>query len=239
MKSILYTANSVGSANHGWLKTHHYFSFADYYNPERIHFGALRVLNDDDVAPSTGFDMHPHENMEIITIPFTGELTHKDSMGNTGVIKSGDIQVMTAGTGVFHSEWNLNKTEPVTLFQIWIYPDARNRLPRYQQLSIRDLEKQNEFFQILSPSKIDSGVWIHQQSWMNLGYFSEEKEFEYKLHSPNNGVFAINIEGNSIIENTTLATRDAIGIWETLSIQIKANKNSKILLIEVPMEYKI
>lgn len=239
MKTILYKSDKIGKANHGWLKTKHYFSFADYYNPQYIHFGALRVLNDDYIAPKSGFDMHPHENMEIITIPFSGELTHKDSMNNTGVIKSGDIQVMSAGTGVFHSEWNFHPTEPVTLFQIWIYPDGKNYEPRYQQIRIRDFETQNSFFPIISPYKTSKGMWIHQQAWMNIGYFKENTSIIHSLQSTHNGIFCIIIEGKAEIEGNTLEAKDAIGIWEKENISIFAYPNSKILLIEVPMVFNI
>jgi quercetin 2,3-dioxygenase len=239
MKKIIYTAQSRGSANHGWLRSHFYFSFSEYYNPSRIHFGALRVINDDIIQPEMGFGTHPHENMEIITIPFTGNLSHKDSMGNSSIIKSGDIQVMSAGIGIQHSEWNNDKTLPITLFQIWIYPNKRNVNPRYQQLAIRDLVIENEFSQILSPNESDNGVWIYQDAWMNLGTFIHANSKTYNLHSPENGLFAVIISGNAKIANTDLQTRDAIGIWETDTVEIEANDNTQILLIEVPMNFTI
>lgn len=239
MKKIIYTEQSRGSANHGWLRSKFYFSFSDYYNPQRIHFGALRVINDDIIQPEMGFGTHPHENMEIITIPFTGNLTHKDSMGNSSVIKSGDIQVMSAGIGIQHSEWNNDKTQPITLFQIWIYPDKRNVTPRYQQLAIRDLVTENDFSQILSPHESDAGVWIHQNAWMNLGVFTVQSSKTYNLHSQENGIYAVVISGDAKIANSELQTRDAIGIWETDFIEIEASENSQILLIEVPMNFTI
>ena len=188
MKTILHKANTRGHANHGWLNSHHTFSFANYYNPDRVHFGALRVLNDDTIAGGTGFGTHPHDNMEIVSIPISGALEHKDSMGNTAVIQSGEVQVMSAGTGIFHSEYNKQKDEATKFLQIWVFPNRKNVTPRYDQISIRDLEKENEFFQILSPSTEDEGVWVHQQAWFNLGNFTNDTETSYQLHDENSGL---------------------------------------------------
>ena len=168
MKTIIHKAETRGHANHGWLNTHHTFSFANYYNPERVHFGALRVLNDDWIAGGEGFGKHPHDNMEIITIPLKGAVEHQDSMGNKGVINAGEIQVMSAGTGIFHSEYNANKDKELELLQIWVFSDKKNVTPRYQQMSLADLQKPNELYQILSPDYEGTGVWIHQQAWFQL-----------------------------------------------------------------------
>ena len=235
MNTVLHKANTRGSADHGWLKVNHTFSFANYHNPERMHFGVLRVLNDDSFAGGKGFSTHPHDNMEIITIPLQGNLEHKDNMGNGTVIKSGDVQVMSAGTGVTHSEFNASQEFEVKVLQIWLFPNKKNVIPRYDQRAIRDLEVENEFYQILSPNEADQGVWIHQNSWFSMGEFSEKKTTEYKLNSSGNGVYAFIIEGEATIEGQELEKRDGFGIWDTDSISISAEKDSRILLMEVPM----
>ena len=237
MKTILYPADSRGYADHGWLKTNHTFSFANYYNPERIHFGALRVLNDDWIAAGEGFGKHPHDNMEIITIPFTGAVLHQDSMGNKGVIIPGEIQVMSAGTGIFHSEHNNSKDEALTLFQIWVFPDKKNVTPRYDQITISDLSKKDELYQILSPNPDDQGVWIHQNAWFHLGDLSKDTELDYTLKQAGSGVFIQVIEGEILVGENRLTTRDAVGITETDSIHIKAETNARILVMEVPMKW--
>lgn len=237
MKTKLYPADSRGRADHGWLKTNHTFSFANYYNPERIHFGALRVLNDDWIAAGEGFGRHPHDNMEIITIPFTGAVLHQDSMGNKGVIKPGELQVMSAGTGIFHSEFNDSKVDPLTLFQIWIIPNKKNVTPRYDQITISDLAKKNEFYQILSPNADDQGVWIHQDAWFNLADLSSGKELEYQLHKEYSGVFVQLIEGNLEVAGNLLSGRDAIALTETTSVKIKAGSEARVLIMEVPMHW--
>lgn len=237
MKTILYPADSRGYANHGWLKTSHTFSFANYYNPERIHFGALRVLNDDWIAAGEGFGKHPHDNMEIITIPFTGAVLHQDSMGNKGVIKPGEIQVMSAGTGIFHSEHNDSKDEALTLFQIWVFPDKKNVTPRYDQITISELAKKDELYQILSPNPDDEGVWIHQKAWFHLGDLSKDTELDYTLKQADSGVFIQVIDGNVKVGETLLDIRDAIGITETETIHIKAETDARILVMEVPMKW--
>jgi len=237
MKTILYPADSRGYADHGWLKTNHTFSFANYYNPERIHFGALRVLNDDWIAAGEGFGKHPHDNMEIITIPFTGAVLHQDSMGNKGVIIPGEIQVMSAGTGIFHSEHNNSKDEALTLFQIWVFPDKKNVTPRYDQITISDLSKKDELYQILSPDPDDQGVWIHQKAWFHLGDLSKDTELDYTLKEAASGVFIQVIEGEVFVGENRLTTRDAVGITETDTIHIKAETNARILVMEVPMKW--
>lgn len=235
MKTILHKANSRGHADHGWLKTQHTFSFANYYNPERVHFGALRVLNDDWIAGGQGFGMHPHDNMEIITIPLSGVVEHKDSMGNHGTITAGEIQVMSAGTGIYHSEFNGDKTKPLSLLQIWVFSDKRNVTPRYDQISLANIEKDNELYQILSPSTDDQGVWIHQQAWFSLGNFTKEWEGSYKLHRPESGVYVFVIEGNAMVSGVELARRDGVGISEVSDIQIKTTVGTRILIMEIPV----
>lgn len=236
MKTIYHSADSRGHANHGWLNAYHSFSFANYYNPERIHFGALRVLNDDTIAPGEGFGAHPHDNMEIITIPLSGDLEHKDSMGNSGVIRNGEIQVMSAGAGIQHSEFNHNKNKELKLLQIWVFPNKRNVEPRYDQVSLP--EKENELFQIVSPNKGGDGVWIHQDAWFHLGSLNQGWNGEYQLKGNNHGVYVFVIEGKAIIENQELDKRDALGISETEKFKITASEESKILLMEVPMQIK-
>ncbi len=237
MKTKLYPADSRGHADHGWLKTNHSFSFANYYNPERIHFGALRVLNDDWIAAGEGFGRHPHDNMEIITIPFTGAVLHQDSMGNKGVIKPGELQVMSAGSGIFHSEFNDSKVDPLTLFQIWIIPNKKNVTPRYDQITISDLAKKDEFYQILSPNADDQGVWIHQDVWFNMANLSSGKELEYQLQREDSGVFVQLIAGNIEVAGNLLSGRDAIALTETTSVKIKANSEARVLVMEVPMHW--
>jgi len=235
MNSIVYASNTVGTGNHDWLQTRHYFSFANYYDPERIHFGMLRVLNDDIVAPESGFGMHPHDNMEIITIPLSGSLWHQDDMGNQSTIQKGEIQVMSAGSGIMHSEWNKDINTPVNLFQIWIYPRTRNVTPRYQQIEIASLRVPNSLYQILSPNQHDAGVWIHQNAWMHMGEFNKKSTQTYTLHAHNNGVFVLVVDGQISIDQTELHTRDAIGIWNTKDVSILIQSSATLLLIEVPM----
>ena len=236
MKTILHKAESRGLADHGWLKARHSFSFANYYNPERINFGVLRVLNDDVISAGKGFGTHPHENMEIITIPLEGTLEHQDNIGNTAIIKSGEVQVMSAGTGIFHSEYNKSTNEDLRLLQIWVFPNKKDVVPRYYQISLCDVAIQNEFYQILSPNENDQGVWIHQNAWFFLGNFSENKNTQYTLQNKNNGVYLFIIQGEIIIDRIHLSARDGLGIWNTESFEIQNLSESKILLMEVPME---
>ena len=236
MNTVLHKANTRGHANHGWLDSHHTFSFANYRNPERMHFGVLRVLNDDVVAGGRGFGKHPHDNMEIISIPLEGDLEHQDSMGNIAVIKEGDVQAMSAGTGIFHSEKNKNPDKAVRFLQIWLFPKERSIEPNYAQISLKDLEKQNEFYQILSPNKDDQGVWIHQDAWFHLGKFDMETCTNYQIKKPGNGVYAFVLDGEAEIAGQPLEKRDGFGIWNVQDFEIKAEKNSRILLMEVPME---
>lgn len=235
MNSILHKANSRGRSNHGWLDSYHSFSFADYHNPERMNFGVLRVLNDDIIAGGTGFGRHPHNNMEIITIPLYGDLEHEDSMGNKAVIRQGDVQVMSAGTGIYHSEYNKNQDKELSLLQIWIIPNKKNVTPRYDQIAIAQLEKQNSFFQILSPSPDDQGVWIHQNAWFYLAYFDENISKTYNLKNAENGVYVFVIEGQIELAGHNLDKRDAIGVWDTESFTLKSNTKTKVLVMEIPM----
>jgi len=236
MNTVLHKANTRGSADHGWLKVNHTFSFANYQNPDRMHFGVLRVLNDDTISGGKGFNPHPHENMEIITIPLEGNIEHKDNMGNSSVIKNGDIQVMSAGTGVVHSEFNAHEHDDLKVLQIWLFANKKNVEPRYQQMPIRDIETKNDFYQILSPHQNDQGVWIHQNAWFHLGEFDEKKKVKYDIHAPGNGIYAFVIEGKAKIETQELDKRDGYGIWNVDAISIEVEKNSKILLMEVPMQ---
>lgn len=237
MKTTIHKAATRGHANHGWLDSHHTFSFANYYDPERIHFGALRVLNDDIIDGGEGFGKHPHDNMEIISIPLTGDLEHKDSMGNTTIIRAGEVQVMSAGKGIYHSEYNKNPTKEANFLQIWIFPNKKDVTPRYDQVSLRDLEKPDALYQILSPDKDDAGMWIHQNAWFHMGRFDSDTSLIYKLKQNSNGVYLFVIEGEVEAGNQKLHKRDGMGIWETDAINMAAGKGSKLLLMEVPMQW--
>ncbi len=235
MKTILHKANTRGHANHGWLDTHHSFSFAGYYDPERMNFGALRVLNDDVVVEGRGFGTHPHDNMEIISIPLSGDLEHKDSMGNTTVIREGDVQVMSAGTGILHSEFNKNHDKEVRFLQIWVIPNERNVTPRYDQISIRDVARKNEFYQILSSDQDDQGVWIYQNAWFHLGDFEKGMKQSYEVKLRTNGVYIFVLEGELAINGQILFKRDGLGVWDTDILDVEAKEDTKLLLMEVPM----
>jgi len=236
MNTVLHKSSSRGQVNHGWLNARHSFSFANYYNPDRMNFGVLRVLNDDVISGGNGFGLHPHENMEIISIPLDGALAHKDNMGNESVIKSGDIQVMSAGTGIMHSEFNHSADADVKLLQIWLDPKTKNVMPRYDQITLDAKKVKNKMHQILSPNKEDDGVWIHQNAWFHLGNIDKGKQVNYTLKDAKNGVYAFILEGEVSIENQVLNKRDGFGVWNTKEIKIITNSNSKILLLEVPME---
>ena len=236
MKTVLHTATSRGNANHGWLQSYHSFSFSSYINQERMNFGALRVLNDDTVAPGKGFGTHPHRNMEIISIPLEGDLEHKDSMNNTAVIRSGDVQVLSAGTGIMHSEYNKNNDKQIKFLQIWIVPNQQEVSPRYDQITLNVEDRKNKLQQILSPNAYDDGVWIHQNAWFHQTQLEAGKELEYTLkEKEKNGVYAFVIDGEAIINEQSLSKRDGFGIWEVDTIQIKANTTTELLLMEVPM----
>ena len=232
---VLHKAETRGHANHGWLDSHHTFSFANYYNPDRMHFGVLRVLNDDVVSGGMGFGRHPHDNMEIISIPLEGDLEHQDSMGNTTVIRNGDIQVMSAGTGIQHSEKNKNQDKKVKFLQIWVFPNKRNVTPRYDQLTLKAEDRHNKLQQVLSPNAEDEGVWIHQDAWFHLGTLNKGNKQNYHIRKKGNGVYAFIISGEVTIAGQPLAARDGLGLWDIDQIDIVADSNTEILLMEVPM----
>ena len=234
MQTVYHAARTRGKADHGWLNANHSFSFANYYNAERMNFGALRVLNDDTIAPGMGFGTHPHDNMEIITIPLTGDLEHKDSMGNVGLINEGEIQVMSAGTGVYHSEYNKNTDKPINLLQLWVIPNKHNVEPRYDQRSLLKLKKKNAFYKVLSPDKDNDVVWIHQDAWFHLGDFEEPTATEYEIEKEGNGVYVFVIEGGFKVGDQELNKRDALGVWDATKIPFISKSNSKVLLVEVP-----
>ncbi|MET4137708.1 pirin family protein [Pedobacter sp. UYP1] len=236
-QTVLHTAASRGGADHGWLKSYHTFSFASYYNPERVNFGALRVLNDDAVDGGRGFGEHPHDNMEIISIPLSGSLEHKDSMGNIGTIEPGEIQVMSAGTGIYHTEYNKNKDQTVKFLQIWVFPNKRNVEPRYDQVKIDTPEKPNTLVQILSPNPEDAGVWIHQDAWFNLGKLEKGSLIAYSLQKKGNGAYIFVLEGDIEINGQPLSTRDGFGIWDTDNFTIEASADAEFLIMDVPMEF--
>lgn len=233
--TILHKADTRGDANHGWLHSKHTFSFANYYNPERMHFGVLRVLNDDTVAAGMGFGTHPHDNMEIISIPLEGDLEHKDSMGNVTVIKNGDIQVMSAGTGIQHSEYNKNKDQTVKFLQIWVFPNKKNVTPRYDQITLNPKDRHNKLQQILSPNADDAGVWIHQNAWFFLGKFDKDTTSQYDVKSKGNGVYIFNLKGTLQVNEQVIESRDGFGVWDIEHLQLKANSDSEFLIMEVPM----
>lgn len=235
MKTIYHAADSRGNADHGWLKSRHTFSFANYYNPERMGFGTLRVINDDFVIGGQGFGQHSHRDMEIISIPLSGKLAHGDNIGNQGIIETGEIQVMSAGMGITHSEMNGDANEPVRFLQIWVVPNKMGVTPRYQQVRMDEQMKANEFNQVLSPNADDAGVWIHQNAWFHMGSFDKGVTETYDLKDANNGVYVLVLEGSVTINGNTLATRDGLGIWNTKSFTMDATENSRVLLMEVPM----
>lgn len=240
MKTTLYRASSRGHAYHGWLDTYHTFSFANYFDPNRIHFGALRVVNDDIVQAGEGFGTHPHDNMEIVSIPLYGDLEHKDSMGHTSVIRAGEVQVMSAGSGITHSEYNSNEDKPLNFFQIWVFPDKKNVEPRYDQRKFDFIHDKNKLVQIVGPKDDaeNTGLWIHQNAWFSLGTYDKGNSIDYKVKKKGNGIFAMVVEGEFTIGDQKLNHRDAIGVWETDEIKIVADsENARILLIDVPMEF--
>ena len=236
MKTVIHRASSRGRADHGWLKSHHSFSFASYHNPKRMGFGLLRVLNDDQVATSQGFGTHPHQNMEIVSIPLSGALQHKDSEGNEGIIKHGEVQLMSAGTGVFHSEYNASKQEDVKFLQIWVFPEKQNITPRYDQKQFDVAKRKNQWQTVVSPmDKSQEGVKINQQAWFSMTDLDQNKEIEYSSKNPNTGIYLFLLEGELKVANEQLTSRDAIGLEDVSSIRIKAEKASQVLAIEVPL----
>lgn len=237
MKTILHKANTRGHANHGWLNSYHSFSFAEYNNPERHNFGMLRVLNDDTVAKGMGFGKHPHENMEIVSIPLTGDLHHKDSTGRDEIIRQNDVQIMSAGSGIAHSETNANNDRDVKFLQLWVFPKERNIEPRYEQKTFKPEDRLNQILTVVAPDDTNA-VWINQDAWFSLGNFSKDFTTTYQLHKEGNGVYAFILTGNVTINDQPLEARDGLGTWETTSINIKADSDAEILLVEVPMQIK-
>jgi len=237
MKTVLHKADSRGYANHTWLKTHHSFSFANYYDPQRMNFGVLRVLNDDIIAGRMGFGKHPHDNMEIISVALSGELEHKDSMGNVQVIRPNEIQVMSAGSGIFHSEYN-RSNDLTSLLQIWVFPNKQNVTPRYDQQFFEPKDRKNTLQQILSPNADNAGVWIHQNAWFHWGDLDKNFQTEYTFKDPkNNGLYVFVIEGEIEINGQNLQKRDGFGIWDTEKVQVVSKENAFVLFMEVPMEF--
>lgn len=234
MKTVLHKAATRGHANHGWLDSHHTFSFARYYDPERVQFGALRVLNDDIVTGGMGFGTHPHDNMEIISIPLKGDLEHKDSMGNTQVIRQHDVQILSAGSGITHSEYNKNKDRDVNFLQIWVFPKEKNIQPRYEQQTYLPKNRQNDLQLVVSPEK-DQAVTINQDAWFSLGNLEKGAEKTYRVKRNGNGVYVFVIDGDVTVEGQPLNRRDGFGIWDTEAITIKADSPAEVLLMDVPM----
>jgi redox-sensitive bicupin YhaK (pirin superfamily) len=230
---VFHGADSRGVANHGWLVSRHTFSFASYYNPDRVHFGALRVLNDDIVAPGKGFGTHPHDNMEIISIPLRGSLAHKDSIGIEREIRTGEVQIMSAGSGIQHSEYNYSDSEEVNFLQIWILPKEKNIAPRYDQKDFNQALQSNEMVTVVSPKEKDA-LWINQNAVMSLGHLIEGSATNYKPHFRHNSVYAFLIDGTVQVNETTLAKRDAVGYYRPELVEIKVERDAQLLLIEVP-----
>lgn len=236
MKTLLFKAGERGTADYGWLKPNYYFSFAQYHDPAKVHFGLLRVLNDDFIAGGGAFPTHPHDNMEIITIPFSGAIKHKDSTGGEGTIKAGDIQIMSAGSGVQHSEANASATDPVTLFQVWIFPKERNIKPRYDQKHFDVDERVNQWQTVVSPIAADNALWINQDARFSLTHLEAGKAIDYATAFKDNGVFLVVINGSAEVNGVQLNKRDALGISEIESFNIKATEDAELLAIEIPMD---
>ena len=235
MTTILHKANTRGNANHGWLNSYHTFSFANYYNSERTNFGLLRVLNDDTVSAGMGFGKHPHDNMEIVSIPLEGDLHHNDSTGRDKIIKQGDVQIMSAGSGIMHSEMNANKNKEVKFLQIWVYPEKRNIEPRYEQKTFSAEDRKNKLQTVVAPND-SNALWINQQAWFTLGNFDTNFSTIYTLHNNKNGVYVFLIKGSVSINNIELNERDGLGVSATETLNIKALSDADILLIEVPIK---
>lgn len=236
MKTVLHKANTRGHNSFGWLNSFHSFSFGHYHHPERMHFGALRVLNDDTVAAGMGFGKHPHDNMEIVSIPLSGDLHHQDSTGRNEIIRQHDVQIMSAGSGIAHSEMNANKDQAVKFLQIWVMPKELNITPRYEQKSFAPADRTNQILTVVAPDHKDA-VWINQDAWFSLANFEAGKNDEYFLRQLDNGVYVFVISGSVTINDTVLNERDGLGIWDISSLKIEANTQTELLLIEVPMNF--
>lgn len=235
MNTVLHRAGTRGHANHGWLDTSHTFSFANYYDPGRMNFGVLRVLNDDFVDGGKGFGKHPHDNMEIISIPLEGDLKHEDSMGNIAEIKQNDVQILSAGTGIYHSEFNKNPDKKVNFLQIWVFPKQRNIQPRYDQRTFKPEDRVNRLQQIVSANPEDEGVWINQDAWFHIGNLKKGFQSDYEIKKEGNGVYAFVINGDVTVNGQKLGRRDGFGVWDTDKLQITADNDAELLLMEVPM----
>jgi redox-sensitive bicupin YhaK (pirin superfamily) len=235
MKTILHLANTRGHANHGWLDSYHTFSFAGYHDPSRVHFGALRVLNDDVVQGGRGFGAHPHDNMEIISIPLKGALEHGDNTGGRGIIKSGEVQIMSAGSGIVHSEANASKTDPVNFLQIWVFPKERDITPRYDQKPFEKADRTNKFQAVVSPEKENGALWINQDAWFSLATLNKGFNGDYTIKKNGNGVYVFVIDGQITINNQVLNKRDGFGVWDIDKFSVEANSDTELLLIDVPM----
>ncbi len=235
MKKVIHKAEDRGYADHGWLKAHHSFSFAAYHDMSKVHFGELRVLNDDSIAPGMGFGKHPHDNMEIVTIPLSGAIKHADSMGNEGIIKAGDVQIMSAGKGILHSEFNASASEFLNLFQIWVFPKLRNIEPRYDQKTFSPEDRKGKFQVLVAPDKTEGSMWVNQDVWFNLGDFTAGQEIEYTPKLKGNGIYLMVVTGEVEVAGETLKKRDAIGLWELDKADIKVNSDAELLIIDVPM----
>lgn len=236
MKKVIHPASNRGYADHGWLKANHSFSFASYHDPSKVHFGLLRVLNDDTIAPGMGFGMHPHDNMEIVTIPLHGAVKHHDSMGNEGIINAGDVQIMSAGKGVTHSEFNASANEFLNLFQIWVFPKIKNIEPRYDQKTFPAINREGRFQLLVSPQKDNGSLWINQDAWFSMGKFAAGSTASYSLHTKGNGVYLMAVDGEIKVDGEVLNKRDALGVSDTDSLDIQIRKDADILIIEVPMQ---
>lgn len=236
MKTTIYKSEERGTANFGWLKAKYVFSFANYYDPRKVHFGVLRVLNDDLIDPDNGFGTHPHDNMEIVSIPLAGQLAHKDSTGGQGVISKNEIQIMSAGTGVEHSEFNPSKDTVTNLLQIWLFPKKQNINPRYGQMKFDEADRRNKFQTVIDPVESESNLTLNQDAWFHLGSFDEAQEVNYQIRKPGNGLYAFIIKGKANVAGTSLSNRDSVGISEVDAVNLKIEAGSEVLLIDLPME---
>lgn len=235
MKKIIHRAETRGFADHGWLKSYHTFSFAGYNNPERMRFGTLRVLNDDSVAAGMGFGEHPHDNMEIVSIPLKGSLEHNDSMGTSAVIRPNEVQIMSAGTGIKHSEYNHSKEEEVKFLQIWVFPKEKNIKPRYGQKTFLPEDKKNKFKTVVSPEKSEDSIWINQDAYFSLGNLDAGTTVNYKIQKEGNGLYIFVLDGNIEVDGEKLNRRDGMGISDFKDFDVKASSAAEVLLMEIPM----
>lgn len=234
MKTILHKSEKRGHANHGWLDSYHSFSFAGYHDPSKMNFGALRVLNDDTVAPGFGFGRHSHDNMEIVSIPLAGDLHHNDSTGRDKIIRQGDVQIMSAGRGIEHSEKNAHSDREVKFLQIWVFPKEKDIEPRYEQKTFPLKDRQNRWQTVVAPDDTQA-LWINQDAWFTLGFFQAGRSARYELHNINNGVYVFMISGTAELNGHTLGSRDALGVWDTTDLHLELSADAEILLIEVPV----